>query len=404
MRRRDFLSKGSLLAGVGLLGLRAQALARADSAAAISSAVEWPAAPVLPVPPLARVNARPDRFIRMSVGLRPFRPAGPRLEAERVGEKLVVHNYGHGGSGWSLSWGTGAEVVKLALGSGARSVGVIGCGAIGLTTALLLQRAGAKVTIYAKDRPPLVTSSYATGVWSPASRFCLKSFETPALGQRWADWCVRSHGDFQTFLGLPGTPVRWVDRYALSDVPWDELRVLRQAEARERGEPEFANMRDFAPSLTPEAEDLAEGAHPFPAPFVRRSSNMVFNLTALSRRLMDDFLLNGGQMETRTFHRAGELAALPEPALVNATGLGARELFGDRTLIPVRGQLGVLIPQPEVDYGLSGAGFSMVPREDGLVVQTSGERDFGSEDLTPDRAESEGALLALAHVMRGMRV
>ncbi len=69
----------------------------------------------------------------------------------------------------------------------------------------------------------------------------------------------------------------------------------------------------------------------------------------------------------------------------------------------MRGQLGVLIPQPEVNYGLSGDGFSLVPREDGLVVQTSGERDFGSTDLSPDPAESERALLALAKVMATLR-
>ena len=176
---------------------------------------------------------------------------------------------------------------------------------------------------------PWFTSSYATGVWSPASRFCLKSFETPALGQRWADWCVSVPWRFPNVSRFAGSPpCGGSTGIALSDVPWDEQRVLRQAEARERGEPEFANMRDFAPSLTPEAEDLAEGAHPFPAPFVRRSSNMVFKPhRAQPAASMDDFLLNGGQMETRTFHRAGELAALPEPALVNATGLGAREHF-----------------------------------------------------------------------------
>ena len=36
----------------------------------------------------------------------PFRAQGPRIEAEQIGDTLVVHNYGHGGSGWSLSWGS----------------------------------------------------------------------------------------------------------------------------------------------------------------------------------------------------------------------------------------------------------------------------------------------------------
>ena len=63
-------------------------------------------------PPLAPIRARPDRIIDIAVCLRPFRPAGPRVETERLGDTLVVHNYGHGGSGWSLSWGSSARAVR----------------------------------------------------------------------------------------------------------------------------------------------------------------------------------------------------------------------------------------------------------------------------------------------------
>lgn len=45
------------------------------------------------------------------VGLRPARPA-VRLEAERVGDKTMIHNYGHGGAGFTLSWGCAEEVAK----------------------------------------------------------------------------------------------------------------------------------------------------------------------------------------------------------------------------------------------------------------------------------------------------
>ena len=46
------------------------------------------------------------------VGLRPFRARGVRLEVEE-GETPIVHNYGHGGSGVTFSWGCAAEVVNL---------------------------------------------------------------------------------------------------------------------------------------------------------------------------------------------------------------------------------------------------------------------------------------------------
>jgi D-amino-acid oxidase len=87
---------------------------------------------------------------------------------EQAGEKLVVHNYGHGGSGWSLSWGSAQAAVRKLMesGTGSREIAVIGCGAIGLTSAIMAQRAGLRVTIYAKERPPFVRSSNATGSWT----------------------------------------------------------------------------------------------------------------------------------------------------------------------------------------------------------------------------------------------
>jgi len=46
------------------------------------------------------------------VGLRPTRPE-VRLEAERLGAAQVIHNYGHGGAGVTLSWGCAGEVLRL---------------------------------------------------------------------------------------------------------------------------------------------------------------------------------------------------------------------------------------------------------------------------------------------------
>ncbi|GAA4504000.1 hypothetical protein GCM10023158_34480 [Gluconacetobacter tumulicola] len=48
-------------------------------------------------------DLRADQITDIKVCLRPFRPMGPRFDVEHVGSKLVFHNYGHGGSGWSLS-------------------------------------------------------------------------------------------------------------------------------------------------------------------------------------------------------------------------------------------------------------------------------------------------------------
>jgi hypothetical protein len=111
--------------------------------------------------------------------------------------------------------------------------------------------------------------------------------------------------------------------------------------------------------------------------------------------LLADFAANGGRIEPAEFHTPADLMGLPQRTLINATGYGARDLFDDRSITPVRGQLARLIPQPEVSYGLFYRGVSFVPRRDGLVIQDVGASDyFGFDDATatPDRAEADRAV------------
>ena len=72
------------------------------------------------VPELAAARPLGER-----VGLRPGRPT-VRLESERrEGDRLVVHNYGHGGAGVTLSWGCADEVCSLLQGQGSARFGAV---------------------------------------------------------------------------------------------------------------------------------------------------------------------------------------------------------------------------------------------------------------------------------------
>ena len=51
-------------------------------------------------------------IVGVSVGLRPSRKE-VRLEAEVISGRRVIHNYGHGGAGVTLSWGCADEVVRM---------------------------------------------------------------------------------------------------------------------------------------------------------------------------------------------------------------------------------------------------------------------------------------------------
>jgi D-amino-acid oxidase len=49
------------------------------------------------------------------VGIRPSRKSGVRVEREWLRDgRMLIHNYGHGGAGFTLSWGCAREVVSLA--------------------------------------------------------------------------------------------------------------------------------------------------------------------------------------------------------------------------------------------------------------------------------------------------
>jgi D-amino-acid oxidase len=53
-----------------------------------------------------------NKIVSVDVGLRPARDE-VRLEKEKIDGKTIIHNYGHGGAGFTLSWGCADEVVKL---------------------------------------------------------------------------------------------------------------------------------------------------------------------------------------------------------------------------------------------------------------------------------------------------
>jgi D-amino-acid oxidase len=355
-------------------------------------------------PPLVPIRARTDRIFDIAVCLRPFRPAGPRVEVERLGDTLVVHNYGHGGSGWSLSWGSSARAVRLAMQASPGEVAVIGCGILGLTSALLAQRAGARVTIYAREQLPLTTSARATGEWTPDSRIALASAAGPDFAAVWEEMARTAFKAHRDYLGLPGAPVEWIDQYSVAD---DAARSRPSgAPSGGQGAPpavDFASYSRRISDLTPKWRRVPADATPFKAGAVARSEIMIFNIADYGHTLLNDFFIAGGQFRHAEFQAPSQIAALGRKVVINCTGYGARALWKDETLTPVRGQIARLIPQPDVRYGLTYRQVIAVPRRDGIVIQSfeGGEmKGYGDTNETPDRAEAEQAVTTLAELFQ----
>ena len=355
---------------------------------------------------LAPIRATTDRIFDLKVCLRPFRALGPRLDVEQIGGAMVVHNYGHGGSGWSLARGSANIAVQKAMSTSPARIAVIGCGIIGLTSAITAQRAGAQVTIYTRDLLPKTRSVRANGSWTPSSRIALTQAAGPAFGALWEQMARYSWKTYRSYLGLAGNPVAFCDQYALSDTPFQP--AVHQPDPSVQGSyettgmpqqnSEFGRYDDRIRDLMPRAETLPEGATPFPVKYVSRNSGMFFNFTELGQVLMREFYGAGGKVVIRQFHAPSELGGLPEKVVINCPGYAARDMWKDKAMIPVRGQTGWLIPQPEVNYGLSYNGTSVLSKSDGIMVLRApgpvrGEMNgVGDSNEVASRSETESAV------------
>lgn len=320
----------------------------------------------------APVHVSEDRIIRTVAGLRPYRPSGFVVRSEKLGEKTLIHNYGHGGGGMTLSWGTSALAVEMA--PPVAEAAVLGAGGVGLATARLLQRQGIRVTIYAKDLPPETTSNISGAQWSPTSVFDFDK-STPEFRDQFVRAARISYRWFQTLVG-ERYGVRWIQNFMVSDTPIQDQFIMGPTSPIHDLHPEFA--------------DLPENATPF-GRYARRFTSMMIEPPVYLNAMLHDVQIAGGRIVIRAIDNRDELKSLPEPLIVNCTGLGSRGLFLDEELMPIKGQLTVLLPQPEIDYNLMMSGLYMFPRRDGILL--GGTFDRGNWGLAPD-SEAERRIVA----------
>src|SRR5688572_4922709 len=268
--RRTLLAQGGMaLLGLGLGGCAT----RAPRTRAMRTPVR-----------LAPVQVSWDRVIRTTVGLRPHRPSGFMLRADKLDAKTLIHNYGHGGAGMSLSWGTGAMAADLALAQWDRRAAVIGCGVVGLTTARQLQRRGFDVTIYAAAVPPDTTSNMSLAGFTPTSGLIANDRRTPAWDEQFRQAVRIAYRQLQLLVG-PKYGISWIYNYAPTD----------SAQAGRGGNP-----------LLPEEVRtgsivLQRGEHPFAMRYAVQRVEMRIEPSIYLDALMLDVVNFGGRIRSRRF-------------------------------------------------------------------------------------------------------
>jgi hypothetical protein len=297
-------------------------------------------------------------------GLRPYRSGSYRLEAETVGNKLLIHNYGHGGGGISLAPGCAHEIRDMISASGKAPVGtpvaVLGGGIMGLMAATFLLEMGLSVTLYAKSFEQ-TTSDRAGGQWAPS---LLESGTTFADQQRFHRIMRRAFGHYEALMGIRfGVSRRrnytWVETPSFTKVPADLIpppRPLKRLPFQGHTNPGF------------------------------EYHTLLVEPPIFLNRLRRDLRLRNIKMVEYEFSSPQQIIRLAEPIVINCTGLGSARIWPDPKLEPVKGELIFLRPQPALNYLYSGTAVSsngyIFPRRDAVVV--GGSQVWGDYDETPD--------------------
>jgi D-amino-acid oxidase len=242
--------------------------------------------------------------------------------------------------------------------------------------------------------PPDTTSNMSLAGYTPVSGLISNDQRTPAWDAQFHQAADISYRQLQLLVGA-GYGVYWQDGYNATDNP----------NGGQGGGNENADLIPENLTGIVDREVLGPGDHPFPTKYAIRRSNLRIEPSIYLDALVRDVLRYGGRIVIRKFDTPRDLLTLTEPVIVNCTGLGSKTLFNDEELIPVKGQLTVMVPQTEVTYSASGrlpgmpapppgtftpggggggGGASMNARRDGLVIGNMQERGNWSLDINQE--------------------
>src|SRR5438552_8870846 len=236
-------------------------------------------------------------------GVRPYRNGSYRLDAETIATKFIVHNYGHGGCGITLSWGCAAivrDIVKShLLGIQDTKEAVLGAGVMGLTAATRMLDLGRAVTIYWDRQPLQTTSARAGGQWAVSVvEFAGQEQELTAI--------IKTA--YKTFKDSIGQGFGVSERPNYTATPSHNLDVVIQ----------------LAPGLIPPRVALPRMPfeHHTKPGFVYQT--LLIEPPVFLAKLEADLLARGAVFTNKKFASKSDiLASVPENIVINCTGLGS---------------------------------------------------------------------------------
>jgi len=275
----------------------------------------------------------PDNIKEKIVCIRAHRERMFQISVESQQNKLIFHNYGQGGAGWTFLFGCVNESIKqfeeqCTLNSALKneSICILGAGCYGLLTAILLKRKGFNVHIIAAETEN-IPSNKAAGFFFPRPRKC----STPDEAATFLSLGIHSYATYLDIMNgkhpfIKAGP-KLLPAYFGLDIdpgfgPYVEQELMNTSEKV---------TIDFGNGKTYEAMEY----------------NTVFINSAA---IMQELHRNIGELGiVITKAEIQEFGDVPEPIIFNCTSLGAKKLTQDKRLIPVQGHLITLKNQPPMD-------------------------------------------------------
>jgi D-amino-acid oxidase len=243
-------------------------------------------------------------------------------------------------------------------------VTVLGAGVIGLTTALSLLDAGCDVVVVTASPIEATTSYLAAAVWFPTH------VGPPDRVAVWGRHTFETLAQ-QAQRSVPGVIMR------------ESLALYRQPPGR----PDWvSSVRQVRPATPEELPQGYKHGLRFTVPLVEMPTYLPWLLQQLHER--------GGEIQTHQVTSLAELCGNAIDALVNCSGLAARDLAGDETVYPVRGQI-VRVTNPGLtmsvrDENHPGGRAYVHPRSSDCIL--GGTLDEHSWDTDVDMAMAEAII------------
>ncbi len=279
---------------------------------------------------------------------RPARSKTPAMNALRLGNQVLVNNYGHSGFGWIMAPGATQFVLSqlqalLPLNSKQLPITIIGAGVMGLTAAYQLIQQGFKnITIVAQAADDL-TSHNAVGFFSPSIELG-KSWMTPDIEQ-----IIHDSYHFYTQIITGQQPP-----FAATSAQLLPMYIPKQKKSAILASPH---------PVTPVTLDFGTGTS---HEMVEQNGGIIVHVHLMMEQLRTFLTNHDVRFITETITNLDQITT---PVIINCAGLGAAALMHDDGLVPMQGHLVHLTHQPataleylimmDCEKALTGTGFQV---------------------------------------------